>query len=36
MVANTLQLGEAMASAAFASRKRFELGSETVKRMEKT
>jgi hypothetical protein len=36
MVADTLQLGEAMASAAFASRKKLELGSETVRRMEKT
>jgi hypothetical protein len=36
MVADTLQLGEAMTSAAFASRKKLELGSETVRRMEKT
>jgi hypothetical protein len=36
MVADTLQLWEAMASAAFASRKKLELGSETVRKMEKT
>jgi hypothetical protein len=36
MVADTLQLGEAITSAAFASRKKLELGSETVRKMEKT
>jgi hypothetical protein len=36
MVADSIQLGEAMASAAFKSRMKLELGTETVRKMEKT